>query len=106
MRGAYFAKDKVRVEGASKIYARRADSGYEMSFHFCPDCGSNVYWEASRFPDHCGIAVGAFADPTFPLPSFSVWEESMHPWVRLSADVQRFRQGRIGSPLGTRDSAG
>jgi hypothetical protein len=71
-----------------------------MRFHFCPRCGSNVYWRASRFPNHYGIAVGAFADPAFPTPSFSVWEESMHPWIRLVTDMRHFPQGRIGPPLG------
>src|SRR5216684_9032657 len=46
--GAYFAKARVRIEGARKVYARLADSGYDIRFHFCPECGSNVYWYASR----------------------------------------------------------
>ena len=49
-----------------------------MNFHFCPNCGSSVYWSADIRPDQYGIAVGAFADPNFPLPAFSVWEESKH----------------------------
>jgi len=65
---------RASADGVSKIFTRDADSGYEIHFHFCPQCGSNVYWQASRFPLHYGIAVGAFADPAFPLPSFSVWE--------------------------------
>jgi len=93
--GAYFAKAQVRVEGASKVYSRQADSGQTVRFHFCPECGSSVYWEPSRFPDHYVIAVGAFADPTFPAPLLSVWEETMHPWVCLPPDVQHFRQGVI-----------
>ena len=97
--GAYFARPRVRLEGASRIFARGADSGYRISFHFCPDCGSNLYWVASRFPGHVGIAVGGFADPSFPAPSFSVWEQAMHPWINLASDLQRFRQGRIGAPL-------
>lgn len=97
--GSYFAKDRVRIEGVSKAYARRADSGFTMTFHFCPECGSNLHWHASRFPDHVGIAVGAFADPTFPYPSFSVWEESMHPWLGLPDGLERFRHGRVGRPL-------
>ena len=97
--GAYFADSAVTVAGASKIYTRSADSGYKISFHFCPECGSNVYWQASRFPHHYGIAVGAFADPTFPAPSFSVWEELMHNWLRLPPGIERFIQGRIGKPL-------
>ncbi len=91
--GAYFSRDRVRLEGNSKVFARPADSGYEISFHFCPNCGSNVYWKATRFPSHYGIAVGAFADPAFPAPSFSVWEESMHSWVGLLGDLEHFPQG-------------
>ena len=102
--GAYFDCTRVQIEGVSRIYERPADSGYEMSFHFCPDCGSNVYWVASRFPRHYGIAVGAFADPDFQMPSFSVWQESMHRWLRLPAGVRQFQQGRIGAPLGVQDA--
>jgi hypothetical protein len=98
--GAYFARARVRIEGVTKVYARGADSGYAIAFHFCPECGSNVYWQASRFPHHYGIAVGAFAEPDFPPPLFSVWEESMHPWLRLAVDMPRFDRGRLGEPLG------
>jgi hypothetical protein len=103
--GAYFASSRVLIEGATKVYSRPADSGLEISFHFCPQCGSNVYWRASRFPDHYGIAVGAFADPAFPAPGFSVWEEAMHAWLGLSPDIARFVHGRIGPPLGRHDPA-
>jgi hypothetical protein len=41
-----------------------------------------------------------FADPTFPLPSFSVWEASMHRWLSLEPPIERFSEGRIGKPLG------
>ncbi len=98
--GAYFRCTQVDIGGVSKIFARGADSGYEIHFHFCPQCGSNVYWQASRFSHHYGIAVGAFADPTFPLPSFSVWEASMHTWLSLAPAIERFAEGRIGKPLG------
>ncbi|MCW5747320.1 MAG: GFA family protein [Alphaproteobacteria bacterium] len=101
--GSYFPETAVEITGVSKAYARPADSGYEIRFHFCPDCGSNVYWKASRFPDHWGVAVGAFADPMFPAPSFSVWQESKHPWLSLSDALPQFVQGRIGAPLGRRD---
>jgi len=103
--GAYFATGVVTVAGTSKVYTRSADSGYKISFHFCPECGSNVYWQANRFPHHYGIGVGAFADPTFPRPLFSVWEQSMHDWLKLSPGIERFSQGRIGKPLGTRHTA-
>jgi hypothetical protein len=103
--GAYFPLAQVRIEGISTSYGRPADSGYEMSFRFCPVCGSNLYWHATRFPEHLGVAVGAFADPTFPRPSFSVWEESMHPWLGLPSGMQRFARGRVGRPLDAANSS-
>jgi len=34
------------------------------------------------------IPVGAFADPAFPPPTISVWEERKHDWIMLPADVE------------------
>jgi len=34
------------------------------------------------------MPVGAFAEPGFPPPSFSVYEERMHPWVVVPAVVE------------------
>jgi hypothetical protein len=91
--GAFFLKADVQCEGPSKIYSRRADSGSEVHFHFCPECGTSVYWQADKAPELWGIAVGCFADPDFPAPSFSVWEECLHPWLSLSETIERFPQG-------------
>jgi hypothetical protein len=66
--GASFLRTHVRYEGPSKAYARRADSGLEIRFYFCPECGTSVYYESDKSPDLCGIAVGCFADPGFPPP--------------------------------------
>ena len=42
----YFPKDQVRTEGPSKVYVRGSDSGRKVEFHFCPDCGTSVFWYA------------------------------------------------------------
>jgi len=58
-----------------------------------------VYWERDGMADHIGVAVGAFADPSFPAPVSSIWEESRHPWVEFGHDLRHFPQrgsGRIG----------
>jgi hypothetical protein len=62
--------------------------------HFCPTCGTTVFWEADLRPDHIGVAVGAFHDPNFPRPTASVWEESKHGWVAFTHDLAHFPTGR------------
>ena len=80
--GARFLKSQIRVEGDHKIYTRKGDSGFSPRFHFCPNCGSNVFTESDRAPDLCIITVGSFADPDFPAPTASIYEETGAPLVR------------------------
>ena len=73
-----------------KAYVRRGDSGRKVEFHFCPDCGTSVFWYAEVRPDHIGIASGTFADPLMPWPTVSIWETTRHPWVIFDHPVDRF----------------
>ena len=77
-----FLRSQVAAEGDSCRYVRQADSGNTVTFHFCPSCGSTVYWELAAFPDLVAVALGAFADPSFPAPKISVWERTRHAWTR------------------------
>ncbi|MBN9086845.1 MAG: GFA family protein [Reyranella sp.] len=71
----------VAIEGEHRTWRRAGDSGRWLTFHFCPTCGSNVFWEAAHVSNMLSVAVGAFADPTFPAPSRTVWCESKHGWL-------------------------
>jgi len=70
-----------------------ADSGFEIQFHFCPTCGTTVYWETEKYPDRCGIAVGCFADPTFPPPVMSMYEQFKHFWLHLPPGISHLVLG-------------
>jgi hypothetical protein len=35
------------------------------------------------------VPAGAFSEPGFPAPSFSVYEERMHPWVCVPVGIER-----------------
>ncbi len=85
---ARFARADVAIQGRSSQYVRMGDSGQGATFHFCPDCGSAVYWQPAQFPDVIAVAVGAFADPAFPAPKFSVYEERQHEWVELVGQIE------------------
>jgi len=78
------------IEGKTTRFVRTADSGNDAAFHFCPVCGSTVYWESAALPGFIAVAVGAFADPGFPAPRHSVYEERRHPWAHVpdGADVE------------------
>ena len=105
--GCAYPKRQVRIEGDNKIYERGADSGFKMRFHFCPNCSSttswyglpewassNVFWEGDGNPNTYEITVGSFADPNFPPPTYSAWEEVKHPWLGVATATEHFFQGR------------
>lgn len=92
--GAYFARERVTVSGASVRYARPGTSGHEFVTHFCPTCATSTHWTTAYRPDTVGVAVGAFADPEFPAPTRSVWERSRHAWLDLGAIAEHFPGAR------------
>ncbi|MGN6154776.1 MAG: GFA family protein [Sphingomicrobium sp.] len=90
---ARWPRDRVRIEGRSNGFVKVADSGNKATFHFCPDCGSDVYYEIDgnfdhKFDDLIAIPLGAFDDPYFLTPSFSVWESRKHDWLEITGDVE------------------
>ena len=82
---ARFPQNQVTIEGDSTAFVRHGEG--EVTLHFCPTCGSTVYWLLDGLPDSVCIAVGAFANPDFPAPTFSVYEDRQHPWVQLPGSV-------------------
>ncbi len=78
---ARFPRGAVRIEGRSTQYVRTADSGHQVTFNFCPECGSTVYYQLDQLPDAIAVPVGAFADPSFPPPTISIYEARRHAWA-------------------------
>lgn len=85
---ARFLREAVKVVGTSTEYVRTGDQGTKCTFRFCPTCGATVYYSLEGYPDVVAIPVGAFADPSFRAPSFSVYEERMHSWVHVPGNVE------------------
>ncbi len=90
---AYFRREDVLLEGASKSYKRKVEGAERtVTDYFCPNCGSTVYCTLDLRPQHIGIAVGNFADPTVGRPVRSVWTRHKHEWVTLPPDIPAFAQ--------------
>lgn len=87
---ARFPRENVTVSGISTEYVRVGDSGGHVRLHFCPICGSNVYYEVDGEETLLAIPVGAFADPTFPAPCISIYESRMHAWLAPPPNAQHY----------------
>ena len=88
---AGFKAEQVTVEGRYNDYSRISDEAdrKEHVFHFCPDCGSQVFYTEPTEPELLVVSAGAFADPDFPPPTESGYDSRRHPWVGLPESVAR-----------------
>src|SRR6476646_9984041 len=89
---AGFKADQVQVTGRFADYSRISDEAdrKEHVFHFCPDCGSQVFYTEPTDPDLVVVSVGSFADPSFPQPTESGYDSRRHPWVQLPDSIRQF----------------
>ena len=92
----FFARAEVTLAaGVAKMFRRSSASGFNVAFHFCPECGSSLWWEPDRLPDRIGVAVGAFADPDFPMPEQAVWSQDRHAWLTLPDGIAGHAQNPV-----------
>jgi hypothetical protein len=77
------------VTGRATELVRTGDHGAQFRFRFCPVCGSTVFHTEEGYADRfVSVAVGAFADPSFPPPQDSVYDCRRHTWVELPAGIR------------------
>ena len=83
---ARWADDSVTITGESRLYRHTGDSGGVGTFRFCPTCGTTVSYVIDSMPGVTAVAIGTFADPDFPAPEYSVYENRQHKWVAILGD--------------------
>jgi hypothetical protein len=81
--GAYFRAECVEtIQGSVKTFTRSSDAVRWLTFNFCPDCGTTLFWEM-ELPGIIGVAVGTFPDRSFPEPEVAVWTQHCFDWAPL-----------------------
>ncbi len=82
---ARFAAADVAIEGRAAEFTLIGDEGSRATFSFCPECGTTVHYRNDQMPGMIVVPVGAFADPSFPPPTFSVYhdESRRYSWVEI-----------------------
>ncbi len=88
---AAFTPAQVDITGRYRDFSRISDEAdrREHVFHFCPDCGSQVFQTEPDEPDLVVVSVGAFADPSFPPPTESGYDHHRHAWIALPDSIHR-----------------
>jgi hypothetical protein len=88
---AYFRKTAVvEQRGTTAVYAfHHSAQNHDQARHFCPTCGTTLFWFLSVLPDQIGIASGCFAGNALPEPALTVATGQAVPWLALPEGWRR-----------------
>ena len=84
-------RQDVWITGELKRYASSAH-GTRL---FCGDCGTQLFFEDSRYPDELDIATATLDDPAAVPPTKHIWTMSQVPWVKRDDGLPAFPERSV-----------
>lgn len=80
----------LSIQGPTKSYAAKGDSGKNNVSKFCPNCGSILLSEPELMPGVSILRAGTLDDTSWIKPTMEIYCDSAQPWVELGGGMQRF----------------
>jgi hypothetical protein len=88
----FFEDQIVSRTGETRVFNDSENNPGVIDYTFCGRCGSTVYWPIKPFPGLYGVAVGCFADETFPKPNLELNAKYQHVWIQDFEGVDSFEE--------------
>ena len=82
--------------GETKIFRRRGDSGNQVQYEFCPNCGTTLRWFVEIVPGRQAFAGGTFDNLENIKPIAEIYSQVALPWAQLGCELSQ--------PLGPDDA--
>ncbi len=88
--------DDVSIAGATKSFARPANSGATLTRSFCPECGTPIAARSSRAPQVMMLPAGLFGAATddFYVPSQLIFARSHRVWDEIAGGLPQHQTYR------------
>jgi hypothetical protein len=80
----------LSIQGTTRSYAAKGDSGKNNVLTFCPNCSSVITSEAEVMPGVSILRVGTLDDTSWVKPTMEIYCDSEQSWVELGGGMQRF----------------
>ncbi|EAR51329.1 hypothetical protein OG2516_15234 [Oceanicola granulosus HTCC2516] len=85
---ARYPEAAVVTAGTSRSFERKGDAGGTATSHFCPTCGTTVWYTNSGAAGLVAIPAGGFASLDVPAPTVSVYHDDSRRfgWAVIDCD--------------------
>lgn len=88
---ARYPTEQLQFQGEPHTFTRTGDTGATVTFSFCPNCGTTLYWNPEKLPGQTSVALGTFADPNFAENlSYTVYNSRRHAWIPKLASAEDY----------------
>ncbi|MFC1233980.1 GFA family protein [Vibrio sp. F74] len=87
---ARYLTENTVLDGEVVSYSRIADSGNQVTYDFCPRCGTTMRLKLNAVLDATIVPLGLFKEQDFASPSFSVYEQRKRGWISFDCEMDHF----------------
>ncbi|KAM3077380.1 hypothetical protein ACMFMG_006730 [Clarireedia jacksonii] len=94
---SYFQKETSSSNqnaGKPKTISKKADSGNEITSHFCGDCGTTIYRTGDSFPGKVVLKAGVLDDANWPnehVPKGELFVSERVKWMPAISDADQMK---------------
>ena len=89
---AIFAAKDVRIEGALGASTWQAASDNTLTFHFCAQCGTQVYGQSSARMHLQTMRLGVIDQPHDLAPQMAIWTSDAPKWAVIDPALEQFAE--------------
>lgn len=82
------------VVGETGSFTKLADSGNELTRHFCRNCGSPLFGTSPQHPDRVYVRAGVIDQPSLVRPGSQSWCQSKVEWATIGLELPSYAKGR------------
>ena len=88
--------DHLNIEGHTSTYSNKSASGRNVTRHFCPNCGSQLFTEAEMAPGVKFVKCSTLDRPSEAVPSANFWLSSAARWAPIDEKIACFDENPDG----------
>lgn len=85
-----FLSNAVAVSGKLSKFSYLSDKGSKVTKVFCANCGSPIYGENTRMPDHLTLSLGTMDNASGLDVEVVIFERDKPHWDQLGENVVSF----------------
>ena len=88
--------DTLEIEGLTNTYSNKSASNRNVTRHFCPSCGSQLFTEADMVPSVKFVKCSTLDEPSEAVTTANFWVSSAASWAPIDRNIACFDENPVG----------